>query len=165
MNNQYELEIEEKDIRDYYVDQASFGLSVPGLHYFGSYTPQGIRILDEEYSNLIKNLNIEVKEVFAINRCREICVNSKTGETFEGKYKTYYDPIPIDEKRGAETRVVWENNVTFDFLQGEKPVFDSKTRKTNPEHLRQSIKKNPHLHTVIKENLLQNLESILALKF
>lgn len=159
-NNQFKIEFEEqKDVQAYYVDQARFYGVVSG-----SYTSYGIHCIDTQYFHLISNINIKVKQLYAINRRRERCISVRTGEEYEGNYKTYYDPIELND-RYCEVRVEWEGGHVHDFFYGKKPVFDLETRKTNPEQLRKEIIDNPHLHVKIKENLLLNLENYVKNKF
>ena len=153
MNAQYDIEFEQ-DIESYYVDQAmSSGI------VFSSYTPYGIRCIDSQYGHLIRNVNNKVKQLFAINRREEDCISVRTGEKYKGRIKTFYDPIELNHKGGYEVRVVWENGDQCDFFYGDKPVFDIDTKKSNPDQLHKSIKNNVHLHVMIKENLLHNLNN------
>jgi len=152
--NQYELDLDEiTDINNYYVDQSVYRGIISS-----AYTPYGIKCIDSQYSILIRNIDSKVKQLYAINRREHQEISPRTGKLYNAGYKTFYDPIPLDDNY-CEVRVEWENGTTHDFFYGDKPVFDINTRKSNPEQLKKEIKVNPHLHLMIKENLLLNLDN------
>lgn len=158
-NNQFEMEFEESEkAESYYVDQAMSN----NVHVFSAFTPHGIRGIDSEYCELIKNIHSEVKQLYTINRRREKLISTRNGQEYEGDYKTYYDPISLNDNYG-DVRVEWDNGVVYDFKMDVKPIFDLKTKKTNPEQLRKDIQDNPHLHVKIKENLIENLDNYLKI--
>lgn len=162
-NKQYELEVGQ-EIEDYYVDQAFFALRTPGLQYSSGYTPYGIKCIDSNYCELIKNLHSKIKNIYEINRRKEIKISPRDGKPYESGYETFYDPCEITEGNGTlGIRVEWENGSVHDFKHGDKPVFDKEARNITPEQLRKSIKENINLHVQIKENLLSNLESAINL--
>ena len=159
--NQHELQFDENvDIRDWYIDQSMSSTNIGFRNISSAYTPWGIGAIDSQYSALIRNVNFKVKQLYAINRRVSTYCDIKTRKVHEMylAYHTYYDPIELNDKY-CEVRVEWENGEIRDFLYGDRPVFDVKTRKSNPEQLRKSIKENLHLHVMIKENLILNLEN------
>lgn len=160
--NQYEIEFKEKEsFEDYYLDQsmksARYGDRIIG----SAYTPYGIKCIDSQYSSLILNLNLEVKQIYNIDRRPIKGCHIKTKKEYESFYDTFYDPIDIDGKgyTGYGLKIEWVNGRTKEFFYGNRPKFDINTRKTDPIQLRQEIIDNPHLHVKIKENLLSNLET------
>jgi hypothetical protein len=159
--NQYELQLDETvNIRDWYIDQSMFSTNIGFRNISSAYTPWGISAIDGQYCTLIRNVNIKVKQLYAINRRKyEDFCNIKTREVHMSFHpRTFYDPIELNDKYW-DVRVEWENGDVHDFHYGDKPVFNLETRKTNPEQLKKEIIDNPHLHVKIKENLLLNLES------
>lgn len=154
MNNQYELEFDDKKVEDYYYDQSPINSIVSSL-----YTSHGIKCIDSEYCTLIMNMDLKVKQVYAINRRTETLISKFNLKEYESSYKTFYDPIELNKGYGTiGVRVEWENGDTYDFNYGDRPLFDNKTNKTDPNQLISSIKENPHLHTKIKENLISNIK-------
>lgn len=157
MTNQYELGLEQ-DVQSYYVDQTPIDSAIQSY-----YTSYGIKCIDSQFCQLILNLHRKIKQVYAIRRRQEesFC-NIKTREVHLGPYRTYYDPIDLSECNGyIEIRIEWENGFYHDFQYSRTPMFDLKTRNTNPIQLKKAIKECPNLHVNIKENLLDNLERTL----
>lgn len=156
-HNQYEIELEE-DPSVYYVDQSIHNSTIGYRTITSAYTPYGIRSIDSEYCNLIRNLNVPVKQVYGINRRKyEDFCDIKTREVHMSfNYGTFYDPIELNSRR-HEIRIEWINGEYRDFLYNEVPLFDLKSRMVNFNSLINSIKDNQHLHVKIKENLLSNL--------
>lgn len=161
MNNQYEIELEgiNNNVESYYVDQSMRN----GAGVFSAYLPYGIRCIDSDYCNLIRNINEEIKQIHSIVRRKLQCSDIKTRELFEFfNYYTWYEPIELNGRSNGHGIVVeWENGNKHEFIYGGIPKFDLKTRKSDPEQLRKEIKENPHLHNKIKENLLGNLDNYL----
>lgn len=165
-NNQFEIQFEEKeDIESYYVDQSIYSTQIGYRSITSAYTPWGISKIDAQYGYLIRAINSKVKQLYAINRRPAQYSDIKNREVHESyHYYTFYDTIELSDSY-CEVRVEWENGQIADFFYGSKPVFDIKTRKTNPEQLRKEIIDNPHLHVKIKENLISNLDSYLKNNF
>lgn len=136
---QYELF--DKEIEDYYVDQAG------RLGYVSSfYTSYGIKCFDSEYSNRIQNLFNPV-------------IKLKAGHNWSGKdakeieltnYRSYTEMLFVTREVHGE----YKYSYTY-------PKFLINGME-DPEVLRKDIKGNSHLHVKIKENLLQNLDREIA---
>jgi len=159
---QYELEFEEGiDFDKIYIDQSIFITDVADRRISSAYTAYGIQCIDSQYIHLIRNMQYKVKQLYKIDRRVSTYCDIKTRKVHEMylSYHTYYDPIELDYRWG-DVRVEWENGNIVDFHYGDQPVFDIKTRRSNPDQLRKEIIDNPHLHIMIKENLLSNLNSI-----
>jgi hypothetical protein len=155
MGNQFEL-FPPSNIEDYYTDQSIYCADIGDRRITSAYTPWGIKCIDSQYSILIQKMDIPVKEVYAMDRV-------STGWYLQ--FKEEYTPIPLDSEIGGPicVRVEWIDGTIKDFFYHDRPIFDIKTRKVNVEWLKSNIKKNPHLHVMIKENLLDNIESYLKL--
>jgi hypothetical protein len=108
---------------------------------------------------LIRNLHLKVK-VYGIERKRVEYTNIKTRVVSKGSHcHSFYTPVDLDKGSfGYGVRVVWENGHQHDFHYGPRPVFNPKTSKINTKKLIKDITNNPHLHQVIKDNLLDNLK-------
>jgi len=159
MNMQYELEFEKIiDFDKIYIDQSIFITDVADHRIRSAYTVHGIKCIDSQYGHLIRNMHSKVKQLYKIDRRVSTYCDIKTRQVHERYhgYHTYYDPIELDYRWGS-VRVEWENGHIVDFHYGDQPVFDVKTRRSNPDQLRKEILDNPHLHIMIKENLLSNL--------
>lgn len=161
MNMQYEIEFEEGiDFDKIYIDQSIFITDVADRRISSAYTAYGIQCIDSQYGHLIRNMQSKVKQLYKIDRRKPKYCDIKTRKEYEMySYHTYYDPIELDYRCG-DVRVEWENGHVVDFHYGDQPVFDIRTRKTNPDQLRKEILDNPHLHIMIKENLLSNINSV-----
>jgi len=142
-----------------YIDQAMRH----GGHVFSAYTPYGIRSIDSNYAQRIRNINNEVEKVFRIRREHSTFYSWK-GELLESmNYETVYremNPNDSDNKY-LDLRVIWKGGCKRDFLNGDNaPTFINRSsKKENPQTLFYEIMQNPHLHDKIKDNLISNLES------
>jgi hypothetical protein len=161
MNQQYELALGGQDIDSWYIDQSP----TSGVYVGSAYTPWGVRKIDSQFCMLIQNIHNKIKRVYHINRRKAESTNIKTRKVEEGyDYFTYYEPIEQSELNRwpyCEMRIEWEYGKYHDFYYAKAPVFDLKTGNIDPEQLRKQIKECPHLHVMIKENLLLNLENYL----
>ena len=143
--NQYKLDLEgfEEDI---HVDQA------PNNGPVGSfYTEHGLQHIECDYIFFIKNINVEVKQLYRIDR---------RTDSIGISYKTYYDEIGLDIVGGFShgLRIEMENGETRD-VRDVYPKFDSKNKKIDAEALMIELTNDIHLHIKIKENLLLNLDN------
>jgi len=152
-----------------YLDQAIHHSSFGNRCFTAAYTPYGIKCLDTDFIYRIKNINNQVKEVYELLRKPKTYIG-RDGKTHEHSFQMVdvYEPIPLErtQKRCCfGIKVVWfgsdgisigEEHV---FYYHVFPKFNPETRKESISELRKEIKKNPHLHKTIKENLLFNLKS------
>ena len=154
-NNQYELEFE-SNFDEYYIDQ-SF---INGCFISSCYTSYGIKCIDSQYAFLIMNMH-RCGTLYTIERNVEKYIWK--GIECEGtQYIETYKTIDLnDKKRGMNfgVRVIYDNGNQKDFFYGQKPIFDTETRKIDIEQLINDIKADVHLHVKIKENLLENIKN------
>jgi hypothetical protein len=148
-------------MEDIYVDQAFRTVGFGDRVITSSYTPHGIRCIDSQYCKLILNLHRNIKNVFHINRRKAIFSSVNTRKVEESyDYYTFYDKIEMSQCNGyLEIRIEWDNGEIGDFFYGTTPTFDLKTKNINPKQLKKEIKNNPHLHKMIKDNLLSNINT------
>jgi len=98
-NKQHALEFEEKSAQSYYVDQAIHHSTYGPRSVVSAYTPWGISAIDGQYCSLIRNINVEVKQLYAIRRRHSTYSDIKTREVHEdSEYYTFYDPIELSDR-------------------------------------------------------------------
>jgi len=148
-----------EDIEDYYVDQSAFSSEFADRCISSFYTPYGIKCIDSQYSFLIQNMD-QCATVYKIKREIEKYIDFKGVECEGIHYVDKYEPIPsdYDSRCGYGFRIIYDDGNTKDFFYGKRPIFGS-DRKIDVEQLITDIKNDAHLHVMIKENLLQNIEN------
>lgn len=152
MNNQFEL-FPETNIFDYYIDQSRHSSSIGDRVITASFTPWGIKEIDLQYSTLIQHMYLPIKGVYGIYRK---IVNVT-------KYEETYESLELDSEVSGPhgVRVEWINGKVHNFFYQDRPIFDKISRTINVEWLIKNITKNPHLHVMIKENLLGNIDRLI----
>lgn len=177
------------DPMDCYYD-CSFQVTDIGDRRFSSgWTSHGIKCIDSEYSNRIRNILRPVVKLVKVSR---------TPHYFDGNHRSrYWDEyteMPLDEEFYSYDRVVYAyrediyNELPIPenvdkwrggYLDANKnpiyqkvsimipeycythPTYSPEFKGENPDVLRNEIKSCPNLHNVIKNNLIENLDSIL----
>jgi hypothetical protein len=154
------------NINQYYVDQGMRDTLYGDRRIFSSYTPEGIKMIEHQFFHLIMNVNHKIKTVYAHERKMPKFIG-KDGKEHDayGKRIDVFTECEINGGGFIGKRVVWETpwggERIVDFNFSDRPIFNEVTKKQDPEVLKKSIQKNPHLHKVIKKNLLDNLKRVL----
>jgi len=146
-----------------YRDQAMFGVSQPGFHMLSAYTPEGIKRIDSQYVHLILNSHKTIKQIYWLDRRGAKSCDVKTRKESTSCLRCYdfWEPISLAEAGEYDTlKVEWEGGYSHVFHYYRMPKVNLKTQKICVVDLRKSIRTNPHLHQVIKDNLLSNLEAL-----
>lgn len=171
-----------KDFQQYYYDCA-FQVSEFGDRRFTSgFTPHGIKCIDKEYSNRIINIGREVVQLIKIER---------TAHYKDGNYSSNwwddYTELSLEEDFYSYDRVAFcytkDNYIILEPPKGARlgryqqrrliapeytythPTYSAKHKGEDPKMLEEEIIKNPNLHPVIKDNLLENLRSRLSIEY
>jgi hypothetical protein len=106
-----------------------------------TYLPHGIHMMDAEFANRILNIKNPVTRI-------------QTGDHWAGKEASDIRP----EQHNLYHSFLFVTTQTgFCKYSFTRPRFDEQGLE-DPNALRKEIQDNPHLHDVIKENLLQNLD-------
>lgn len=167
------------DIQDFYYDCAFQSTTYGDRRFTSGWTPHGIKCIDSEYSRRIQNIGREVVKLIKIKR---------TAHYKDGNYRSdwwdEYTELPLTEDFYSYDRVAfcYSNNV-FVELEPPKgynpkykreyqqkrlitseytythPTYSALHRGEDPKMLEEEIIKNPNLHQVIKDNLLDNLKN------
>ena len=143
------------------------------------YTSYGIRCIDSEYSRRIQNLYKPVLKLIKIDR-----VSHYGSGIYTSDYWDDYTELSLDEDFHNYDRVCFVHDEGNAFIElpdkrTEKgkangiqyqqfmlitreysythPTYSAKHKGEDPKALRKEIKENPHLHKLIKKNLLGNL--------
>jgi hypothetical protein len=128
------------DFDEIYVDQAMYLSTYGDRQFFSAFTPHGIRKLDEEYGVRIRNINNKIVSVE------------------HEKYKY----LGKDNIRNHIFLITWKNDHTYRFAYSEVAFHTMNIIKTltdDAKLLKKDIEDNPHLHKLIKKNLLLNLRN------
>jgi hypothetical protein len=162
---------------DLYIDQNINGYRLTT----SAYTPHGIKCMDSEYCHRILNIGRPVKAVLSIERNKhgydyyndyEPLDLSKDITSYYEKLKFVYDdePLVIPQVSNSNPESLKERR-NFDNSFGEDrtysythPKYFVEYQGENPKLLEKEIKDNPHLHRMIKDNLLSNLKTYLNKK-
>lgn len=152
-----------EDIESVYVDQAGTSSAYGGRRISSFYTPYGIKCIDTNFAARIQNIDQNIKGLYQINRVKKKFIGRDGKEHESMNYETVYDQIPLNKIQQGTLgiRVVWENGAMRDFTNGDNFPTQFIKGKEDPIALKEDIKKNPHLHKVIKKNLLGNLKNYL----
>jgi hypothetical protein len=168
-------------MRDLYYDCAgSYGRYVSS-----SYTSYGISCIDSEYCRRIQNIYKPVLKLIKIERVPHY----KDG-TYRSDYWDEYTELSLDDDYHNYDRVSFIHNEGNSFIElpdkrtekGKEngvqyqqfmlitpeysythPTYSAKHRGEDPKLLRKEIKENPHLHKLIKKNLLDNLTNYIKI--
>jgi hypothetical protein len=153
-----------------YTDQAGSLTLIEDRQITSAYTPYGIKQIESNFITRIRNINSKIKEIYSIDRVRDTFIG-RDGKVHDSlRYVDEFNVVDYNDwlkkRRITNVRVVWDDGNGcedyYDFKNGdERPFPDKKTMFENPKTLIKDIKKNPHLHSDIKKNLLLNLKNIL----
>lgn len=153
--------INEINMEGVYLDQAMKRSRYGDRMVSSAFTPHGIRQIDSEYGIRIRNINNKVKSIY--NCRRENGKRYHKGVITEAylEYWDVQDETWLNHYNSDRIRVVWENgdDCILTYTEPYKLKFNIKTRTESVRSLRSAITNNPHLHDVIKDNLLLNLNN------
>jgi hypothetical protein len=161
-NNQYSLF--QVDFDEVYTDQSMRDAAFGYRRVSSAYTPSGIKSIDSQYTSMILYVNEEIEQVFSIDRRFSEYCHIKTREVIQSlDCHTWYVPIEFGswKMHGYGISIKWKCGYQKDFLYNVSMdifgLIDADTRKIRPDKLAEHIVANPHLHVVIKDNLIKNL--------
>jgi hypothetical protein len=128
-------------VDEMYIDQAMHLEEGMGFSCFAAYTPYGIRQIDSDFCRRIQNIERDPK-----GAKREIFVDY------------------LIEKKRSQKDCYWHKESKLNRLRMIREETWKKLSHVgeDPKKLKDEILDNPHLHACIKQNLIENLDRILA---